>query len=1336
MVLFGHSRHGRGGSFWRLPLWKNMAERMISVKSGRKSGKKATGFGSSKAETRLRELQGKKKFQQAFVAKRGGDFGLAVKLCREAVALGFRSAGMWLNEYELLQGEEKFRQALAAEKDGDFELAVKLCREAADFGCHLASVRLNEYELQGEGKFRLALAAEKGGDFGLAMKLCREATALGCRLDSTYLRELQRKEKFRQALAAEKGGDLERAVKLCREAAALGLPQAEEYLPALQKRNGIWRKIAKAEGENDLELSVQLHRQLIQLGCPIARGRLPKLQAALRNADDAASCQSVEMEEAGRVEEAKSEKRSEADIDGFESENCLTAEMEEAKRVEEGKSEEENVASVDLPTEEEPIREEPQKIRRRKARQNANARFKIWVVPEFMKEVRKAFGTRRRFVVDKLDGYVADVDSFEVEFENNDAKPMFSISHGDLSASVWKYRIGDGSRMFYVQVDKEMAGRMSVVRTDDGIRPCAGDYCLLGATASGRHDAQNAYGRKVGSRLLRKMEVELYQPEDEFDESEEEDQGDRTRRVNVSAATYAQNLPFDSYGQYCESLSDPDVKLSEEQFGILEGIVKDGFRRLTLLMGCAGSGKTLMAVTLLLCSDYGGQDGRIYFSLSDRLARSSEASFCKIAACKAYEAAKRADMVALERMRDDVVGRSDVKVGQLEALAKRHGVSSDAADEFFGKSVPEFHNANDFLLRLLGIEKSSLVTYDRFRDWFSAQRFETKIRGFCLNADDVWMEIRGLVKGYLGSHAANPDMAWHWGRTSFHQLADVFADEKERPGQKDLKEIQRVLVDCKIVTPPSRERRDFVWRKFDGSSERQAGDAIPQLREWVGKMFEIVRRDDFRKTGMESDEYLALGEEQSVYDAEQRRQIYKVYESYSQWLRDGGLNDENDLARKLLQKIAEKEFWRPAAYGALVVDECQDFSEMQLLALCRLAGESSRVVLAGDRHQIINPTYFDPERIGKLPGMGDVTPHFIKDNHRSSQEIVRISNVVAKKRRETIGSFGPKYEQEEKAYVKGFHPHFMCYGRAIDGFADELKQIYDDPQAAVIVQNKDDMERLLKVAPLAIGNRVRAMTFTIKECKGLEFKKVFCFDVLSRYQGEWRRILEGKDTRHNGKFRYYFNTLYVAVTRSQNGICLLEGESAQTLHDRWLVEEAGFRRDVPQDFLRITSEFALKVGSAREWLKRAQHDFENADEIAAYERARFGFDEAFGRKDADGTVKDDALHGKWACEVNIAKLRGRMLYAVRMCVEHQLRNLMPDDEDVSEDERRLVGQARRALDDGFADFAEMDMEDVHGVVELFAGTDEAREYVEDGISRQVEHLVNLAGELADRIRAV
>ncbi len=983
----------------------------------------------------------------------------------------------------------------------------------------------------------------------------------------------------------------------------------------------------------------------------------------------------------------------------------------------------------------------------------------FWLESHFEREIRTAFGTQGQKVWEKLKKIRNYVKDPKCATPDPTHKEMFKVN-GALP--VCKCNIDAGSRLFYTQLDEALIRKLPVLGSEDGnVSPSGGDLCFLGVTASGDHERQSPYARTIGGRFYTNPQVKAYTATESDEQTFNEDQNERTRKLNVSVGFYAQNLPFYSYDDYVKNLPNQDVKLSEQQFKILEEISQDHARRGAILMGCAGSGKTLMAVTLLLASNAQVKNPtRYYFALSDKLVASSETAFCKIATCKAVDNVggnTRAE-TSLKTLRENLLSMRRLSLDELQRRALECGPSQNVVDENVLAIKPSFRNATTFFSEKLGFDSRNIVRFDDFKKWYTAP--DGGVDG--LNAEDVWAEIRGLIKGFLGAHQRDPDAKWHWGKCTYRSVAEMCQDVAQPLGlqQRDIGAIQTLLTThgcIKIV--PSDRTNFFVWHDFSKEKERailEENAAAGARALALQAVFSKVRSDDFSKPGLDFHEYVDLVGDWSPYEEKERKAIYSIYNRYQEWLQTNSFRDENDLARGILLEAPVENFQSDVA-ETIVVDECQDFSEMQLFALSKFSDKNTRFVFAGDPHQIINPTYFSAERLRFLPyiiGNG-CAEHFIHDNHRSSKGIVAVANCISQKRRSVIGSFGKVYEQDEVSSVEGLDPYFLTYGEGIKNLEVPLIKVVEDPDAAVIVHSQTDREKLLSCfADEGKKRQAEALIYTIKECKGLEFKKVFCIDILGHFHDHWTQILaHGELAEHDARYRYYFNSLYVSVTRSQNGLCMMESDSATRLHAGWLGasedrELAAENRKPPifksiahGDFQVVYDAMNLKMGSPREWLIRANEALRNARNngaettVADFERARHFFVTAQKHHLASDDDRRNGIDGERICEIEREKKEKNFMHAIQLCVDYQMLDLLPSSEEIPTDDQT----SKRDLDvasffqrqEGV--FSSLKSELIPNAVNLFSRTPEARERLVFDMSLFADLISHLAGEISQTI---
>ncbi len=261
--------------------------------------------------------------------------------------------------------------------------------------------------------------------------------------------------------------------------------------------------------------------------------------------------------------------------------------------------------------------------------------------------------------------------------------------------------------------------------------------------------------------------------------------------------------------------------------------------------------------------------------------------------------------------------------------------------------------------------------------------------------------------------------------------------------------------------------------------------------------------------------------------------LYRVYEKYQAYLHRHGLFDDNDMARLLLRKKRR----HVKKYGAVFVDECQDLTQMELLAIFHLLDGTRRKRMASDRCQMVQPTYFDEGWMRtasndydraqgrKIEEMG-LRPRFLHYNYRSSRSIIEFQNYLVQ---------------------------YFRRGGLLTLRQDELKEIAVPPMTAsgmkpvwVMASDKNrehlihdlwrkvpasDLQTIFAFAgsqskkdfPLTAEDAVT----DIIHCKGMEYPSVLLYNILS-------------ETRDNPALAWKY--FYVGATRGN--ACLIIYEEA------------------------------------------------------------------------------------------------------------------------------------------------------------------------------------------------
>lgn len=78
--------------------------------------------------------------------------------------------------------------------------------------------------------------------------------------------------------------------------------------------------------------------------------------------------------------------------------------------------------------------------------------------------------------------------------------------------------------------------------------------------------------------------------------------------------------------------------------------------------------------------------------------------------------------------------------------------------------------------------------------------------------------------------------------------------------------------------------------------------------------------------------------------------------------------------------------------------------------------------------------------------------------------------------------------------------------------------------------------------------QVKGAVFTVEEIKGIEKDYIICYNVMSKFKSLWETILN-TDVMHQNQYRYYFNLLYVAITRARQHLCFVEEDMPPSLFE-------------------------------------------------------------------------------------------------------------------------------------------------------------------------------------------
>lgn len=287
--------------------------------------------------------------------------------------------------------------------------------------------------------------------------------------------------------------------------------------------------------------------------------------------------------------------------------------------------------------------------------------------------------------------------------------------------------------------------------------------------------------------------------------------------------------------------------------------------------------------------------------------------------------------------------------------------------------------------------------------------------------------------------------------------------------------------------------------------------------------------------------------------------IYRLARDYKVYMERKGHTDNNVMSRALLKNLEKLP-----EYSLIVLDEVQDMTEINLHLINSLA---RKIFAVGDALQMINPSYFSFAYLKRLmyrEGITDVKE--LQNNYRNTKKITEI------------------IEELGKINVTKFGTHnFVLQGVSVDtelktqavyvdgrGFMEELKaKKYGDYTLIVPSLREKSMMRKL------LGNRE---ILTVSEIKGLERDTVILYNVLSANYDKWETLdritVNRKTADENSVYRYYFNLLYVAISRAKSNVYVYEEREVPSFREFFRRQ---FRKlNVKDSLLNLDSILSIK----------------------------------------------------------------------------------------------------------------------------------------------------------------
>lgn len=468
--------------------------------------------------------------------------------------------------------------------------------------------------------------------------------------------------------------------------------------------------------------------------------------------------------------------------------------------------------------------------------------------------------------------------------------------------------------------------------------------------------------------------------------------------------------------------------------------------------------------------------------------------------------------------------------------SKLYHLSEDYIDKV------RFYTLEEYLEQLYE-NKYKLVSFTKFDEWYSHQT------GKKFDSLSLWKERRGIIQGIIGTK-------WQY--------------EMPLPTVEFDMELLRKLESVGYISLGENKQEFTLEVELNKiCTLLQRDKSKPEA--FRKKVIHLYNKIISSKKKLTEEEYVNLNSSYSSFSKEDREKIYTIFKKYDQYLeriKKQEFYEDGEVVRKALLNAN-------SIYDFMVIDEIQDFTELQIYYFCQLLKQKSNVFVCGDFHQTINPTFFNVGRIESifkfLGGIDNFERFTLKRNYRSGEEIVNLANSVAELRNKILVS-KQDFEYTEESTRGSIRKPYLYKGKK----EDLLKFVIDKSYVLIVVPNQKYKEELLRIEP-----KIESSVITVFEIKGIERKYIITYNMITAYKEQWQEIFQ-KSKLHSEIYRYYFNTLYVAITRARNILGMIEEDPS----DR-LLEELSNNLDIVYTFdadileLRETSSLDDLYSDAR-----------------------------------------------------------------------------------------------------------------------------------------------------------
>jgi hypothetical protein len=417
--------------------------------------------------------------------------------------------------------------------------------------------------------------------------------------------------------------------------------------------------------------------------------------------------------------------------------------------------------------------------------------------------------------------------------------------------------------------------------------------------------------------------------------------------------------------------------------------------------------------------------------------------------------------------------------------------------------------------------------------------------------------------------------------------------------ENDAQEISFLSFSEFIETMKVPEGREIKYSVFASwimrfPKQQRVADAHRLYEEFRG----VITGSVVNKPWLSREEYLGLGVRQSIYLDSERELVYSLFEKYLSFLRDNGYYDPNILAHGYLKHVQR-------TYDFVVVDEVQDITNIQLQLILGSLKVSDNFMLCGDSNQIVHPNFFSWSSLKSMLYNAEALEarkvmRVLQSNFRNSADVTNLSNKLLRIKQKRFGSV----DRESNYLMNSLSENAgeIIFMKDTDKGKTELnRKIRRSTRFALLVMRDEDKPEVRKFFDTPL-------LFSIQEAKGLEYENVVLLNFISSERVIFRELINGigpedltgaleymrsgdKRDKSLEVYKFFVNSLYVAVTRAVQRLYLIESDTGHPL-----IELLGVRN--AQDDVNVE----VRQSTVEEWQAEArklelQGRQEQADDI-------------------------------------------------------------------------------------------------------------------------------------------